>query len=224
MKSSAAKRPMKLSRNIPRARVAGFTLVEMYVVLALFAFLMIATVTFQFFAARVYTLAATKLTATAGGRKVMNAIRDQVRGGGVVQVGIYNPATSIFTNIPIGSLQIGNAMVIYTNNPNNQNGTNLGTIYFMNPQASNICSVIISNSAVQTATLANNVVVWITNYYAFDAEDAYTTILTNYNNNRLIHVKFQFCQWEYPLAGVGSGAMYDYYQLQTRVAPRIINY
>jgi hypothetical protein len=37
-------------------------------------------------------------------------------------------------------------------------------------------------------------------------------------------VKFQFCQWEYPLAGVGGGAMYDYYQLQTRVAPRIINY
>jgi hypothetical protein len=38
-------------------------------------------------------------------------------------------------------------------------------------------------------------------------------------------VKFQFSEWEYPLAGVvGQNAMYDYYQLQTRVAPRIINY
>jgi hypothetical protein len=77
---------------------------------------------------------------------------------------------------------------------------------------------------VQTSTLANNIIVWITNYYAFDAEDCSNNILTTYVDNRLIHVKFQFCQWEYPLAGVGGGAMYDYYQLQTRVAPRIINY
>jgi len=40
--------------------------------------------------------------------------------------------------------------------------------------------------------------------------------------NRIIHIKLQFSQWEYPLAGVGGGALYDYYQLQTRVAPRII--
>jgi len=215
---------MKLPLNLPRARIAGFTLVEIYVVTVLFGFLVIAIIAIQFFAAHVYTLAATKLTATAGGRKVMNAIRDQVREGGVVYVGIYNPSTSTFTNIPVGSLQIGNALVIYTNNPNNPNTTNLATIYFMNPQASNVCSVVVSNGTVLTATLANNIVVYITNYYVFDAEDAYTNILTTYQNNRLIHAKFQFCQWEYPLAGVGGGNMYDYYQLQTRAAPRIINY
>ena len=132
---------MKLPLNLPRARVAGFTLVEIYVVMALFSFLVIAIVAIQFFAARVYTLAATKLTATAAGRKVMNTIRDQVREGGVVEVGIYNPATSTFTNIPIGSPQIGNALLVYTNNPNNPNTTNLGTIFFMNQQASNMCSV-----------------------------------------------------------------------------------
>src|SRR5208282_4951046 len=111
----------------------------------------------------------------------------------------------------IGTNQIGNALAIYTNNPNAVNSTNLGTIYFMNPQASNICSAVTSNGAVLTATLSSNIVVWITNYYAFDAEDCSNNILTTYLNNRLIHVKFQFSQWEYPLAGVGSGAMYDYY-------------
>jgi hypothetical protein len=95
----------------------------------------------------------------------------------------------------------------------------------MNPQASNICSIICSNTTALTATLASNIVVYITNYYVFDSEDAFTSILTTYQNNRLIHVKFQFSEWEYPLAGVvGQNAMYDYYQLQTRVAPRIINY
>ena len=59
----------------------------------------------------------------------------------------------------------------------------------------------------------------------FDAEDNSNNILTTYDGERLIHVKFQFSQWEYPLAGVvGQNAMYDFFQLQTRVAPRISNY
>ena len=214
---------MKPSLNLSRARVAGFTMVEMCVVMALFTFLMIAIVAIQFFAAHVYTLAATKLTATASGRKVMNDIRDQVRGADDVEVGNYDPVGNTFANIPIGTPQIGNAMVIYTNNPNGQN-TNYAIIYFVNTLASNVCSVQSISNNVQTSTLANNIIVWITNYYAFDAEDCSNNILTTYENNRLIHVKFQFSQWEYPLAGVGGGAMYDYYQLQTRVAPRIINY
>jgi hypothetical protein len=215
---------MKLSLNLPRARIAGFTLTEIYIVSVLLLLVVLATTATQFFAARVYTLAATKLTATAAARKALNDIREQIRGGGSVDVGIYDPVAQTFTNMPIGSLQIGNALLIYSNNPN-ANATPWGTIYYMNPQASNICSIICSNTTALTATLASNIVVYITNYYVFDSEDAFTSILTTYQNNRLIHVKFQFSEWEYPLAGVvGQNAMYDYYQLQTRVAPRIINY
>jgi hypothetical protein len=215
---------MKLSLNLPRARIAGFTLTEIYIVSVLLLLVVLATTATQFFAARVYTLAATKLTATAAARKALNDIREQIRGGGSVDVGIYDPVAQTFTNMPIGSLQIGNALLIYSNNPN-ANATPWGTIYYMNPQASNICSIICSNTTALTATLASNIVVYITNDYVFDSEDAFTSILTTYQNNRLIHVKFQFSEWEYPLAGVvGQNAMYDYYQLQTRVAPRIINY
>ena len=71
---------MKLPLNIPRARVAGFTLVEIYIVSTLLLLLVLAMTATQFFGARVYTLAATKLTATASGRKAMNDIREQVRG------------------------------------------------------------------------------------------------------------------------------------------------
>ena len=56
---------MKLPLNLPRARVAGFTLVEILIVSVIFVFLILAIVAIQFFAARVYTLSATKLTATA---------------------------------------------------------------------------------------------------------------------------------------------------------------
>jgi type II secretory pathway pseudopilin PulG len=218
---------MKLPLNLPRARVAGFTLVEIYVVMALFSFLVVALVATQFFAARVYTLAATKLTATAAGRKAMNDMRDAIKSSVGVQVGTYDPVGNQFSLIASGTPQIGNALVIYPNIPfniTNNTYTNFGTVYFMNQQASNLCSVVISNGAELTATRADNIIVWITNYYVFDAEDAFTNILTTYQANRVIHVKLQFSQWEYPLAGVGNGAMYDYYQLQTRASMRMPTY
>ncbi len=212
--------------NLPRARTAGFTLVEIYVVSVIGTILVLAITAMQFFAAHVYTLAATKLTSTASGRKAMNDMRDAIRGADEVEVVIYDPVSNTFTNLPEGTPQIGNAIAVFTNNPNGQN-TSFAYIYFMNPQASNVCSVIYSNNAVMPSTLVVNIANFITNYYAFDAEDCFTNILTNYVNNRVIHIKFQYCQWEFPLAGVaGQNAMYDYYQLQTRAIPahhRLLN-
>jgi type II secretory pathway pseudopilin PulG len=219
---------MKLHLNQSRPRVAGFTLVEIYVVSALFGLLVVAMVATQFFAARVYTLAATKLTATASARKAMNDMRDAIRSATGLQVGIYDPVANQFTLIPGGSPLVGNALAIYPNIPTNNVGnnyTNFGTVYFMNPAASNLCTVTISNGFEWTSTLATNVIVWITNYYVFDAEDSKTNVLTSYTANRVIHIKLQFSQWEFPLAGVvGANAMYDYYQLQTRASMRLPTY
>ncbi len=214
---------MRIPLNLFRARVAGFTLVEMYISLALFVILVAATVAMQFFASRVYTLAATKLTSTASARKVMNDMRDQIRESVGLAVGTYNTSANTFSIIPSGSQQIGNALAIYPNiTANANNAYYFAIIYFMNQQATNVCSVIYSNSQVLTATLANNVVVYITNYYVFDAEDSHTVIQTNYEKDRVIQVKFQFAEWEYPLATTtSSNGMYDYYQLHTRVAMRM---
>jgi len=220
---------MNIHLNFSRARVAGYTLVEIYMATAILLILVIAITATQLFAARVYTLAATKLTATAGGRKAMNDLRDAVKSSVGVQVGIYDTSANTFSLINAGQNLIGNALAIYPNIPANTNALNYATIYFMNQQASNMCSVIYSNDPVAgkivvPSTLANNIVVWITNYYVFDAEDSHNTIQKNYTADRIIHIKFLFSQWEYPLAGVGGGAMYDYYQLQTRAAMRMPTY
>jgi type II secretory pathway pseudopilin PulG len=213
---------MKLPLNLPRTRIGGFTLAEMYVALLLFSFLMAAVIAIQFFAARIYVLAATKLTSTAPGRTALNTLREQIKAADEVQVGIYNAANNTFSLISTGTQQIGNALVIYSNNPTGDN-TNLGFLYFMNQQASNICRVAYSNNTVLPSTLFTNFIVYITNYYVFDAEDTYGNIMTNYDHDRVIHVKLQFCRWEFPLAGVaGQNALYDYYQLQTRASQRLI--
>ena len=215
---------MKPALNHPRARNGGFTLVEIYIVAAIFVILVTAMVASQFLASRVYTLAATKLTANASGRKAMNDMRDAIKSSTGVQVGIYNTTANSFSLIANGQPQIGNALAIYPNipvNTTNNSYTNFGTVYFMNQATSNLCSVVISNGAITTATLARDIISWITNYYVFDAEDSFTNVLTTYTANRVIHIKLQFSQWEYPLAGVvGQNALYDYYQLQTRASMR----
>jgi len=211
---------MKILPKLLHVRSPGFTVAEMYVCMAIFVMLILALTACQLFAMRIYTLAATKLTATAAARKAMNAMRDEIKEASMVQVGIYNPTTPSFNVCTNGTLQIGNAVAVYP-----WNNTNFATIYYMDQVNSNLSSIVLSNGTLQASTLSPNIVVYITNYFVFDAEDSFTNILTTPVNDRVIHVKFQFAQWEYPLAGaVGPNAMYDYYQLQTRASRRLGNF
>jgi Tfp pilus assembly protein PilV len=216
---------MRLLPPLRRRRCAGFTLVEAYISTLLLVAAVLALTACQLFAMKIYQLAATKLTATASARKAINYIRDQVRESSWVDVGIYNATNNTFSTIGAGNAQIGNAAAIYPSNPNNAGSPTVATVYFMNQAASNLCSVTMSNGTVLTSTLSTNIIVYITNYYVFDAEDYYTNIVTTSVNDRVIHVIVQFAQWEYPIAGVsGQNAIYDYYQLQTRATRRIMDY
>ena len=91
--------------------LAGFTLVEIMVTSGIFLMVVMAMVAVQIYGLRVYTLAATKLTATQGGRETLNNIRDAIRGSTVVYVGTYT--NGAFLVIPNGQQQIGNASGLY---------------------------------------------------------------------------------------------------------------
>ena len=209
-----------------RRDCAGFTLLEAYISTTILIGAVLALTAGQIFALTIYQLAATKLTSTASARKAMNFIRDQIRECSWVDVGIYDTTNNTFSTIAAGNLQIGNAVAVYPSNPNNAVTPTVATVYYMNPAMSNICSVIYSNSSVLTSTISTNIINYITNYYAFDLEDSFTNIQTTSGiNNRVIHIKVQFAEWEFPLAGVGGqNAMYDFYQLQTRVTRRVMDY
>ncbi len=218
---------MKLSFKHPRARTAGFTLVEIYTVAAIMVILVIAVTACQLFALRIYSVSATKLTATQGARKGMNEIRDQVRAASLLWIGNYSITNNTFSRITEGTNFEGNAIAVFP-----ANNTNDGTVFFMNQSESNLCSVLITNTVIDTTTLVTNIVNYITNYYVFSEETAITNsdgsfgyfVAPQNYENPTIHMLFQFSQWEYPLAGVGNGAMYDYYQLNCRVTPRCIDH
>jgi hypothetical protein len=221
---------MKLSSNIqirPRhAGVSGFTLVEMVITVGIFLSIFTgAMIAIQIYGLRVYTLAATKLIATAGGRKTLNQIRDQIREANIVNVGnCSSSGASSFALISLTSVQQGNALQIFPT-------TNLNSyaIYYLNTNnaPTNVLDMAVASvtSGITNFGAPTVLASYITNTAIFDAEDYQGNIATNtssLDNRWIIKVTMQFSQWEYPVGyvgGVGFNA-YDYYQLRTRVFRR----
>lgn len=206
----SARQPGKLRPG----RRSAFTLLEMMVGLGIFLGIFIGVmVGLQIFGLRVYTLAATKLSATAGARKTLNALREQIRSAKTVYVGTYTLGT--FSRITNGLPQTGNALQVYFSETNNA-PAGLPVIYYQDASSSTNALYSISNNVVNL--LAN----YVTNRCVFTAEDYQANILTSYNNNPVIRVTLQFYQWEYPIGFVGDSGFnaYNFYRLQTRVSRR----
>ena len=152
---------MKLFKNIqnrPRRRsVRGFTLAEMVITVGVFLFIFTGVwIAVQIFGLRIYTLAATKLVATTGGRQALNQIRDQIREGKMVYVGNCSaPKCSSFQLITNTLPQQGNALIIYPTT----NG-NYYSIYYLDTSTGTNCLVQfnVTNTAAPAGTN------WVTTY------------------------------------------------------------
>ncbi|HTX20345.1 MAG TPA: hypothetical protein VMD27_00590 [Candidatus Aquilonibacter sp.] len=209
---------MKTSFNQPRLRqhrpTSAFTLVEMMVSVGIFLGIFIGVmVGLQIFGLRVYTLAATKLSATTDARQTLNALRADIRSAKLVYVGIYTNNT--FSRISNSLPQTGNALEIYFADTNDDPGQ-VPVIYYQNSSGSS--NALYSANDGTVSLLAN----YVTNYYVFTAEDYQANVLTSYENNPVIRVTLQFDQWEYPIGFVGTNAInaYNFYRLQTLVSRR----
>jgi type II secretory pathway pseudopilin PulG len=209
MKTSPPSQP-----NSPRRRAAAFTLVELMISAGLFLIILTGVIVgLQLFGLRVYTLAATKLSATDDARKTLNALRDQIRSSKLVFVGTY--ANGAFSRIANGLPQTGNALEIYFTDTNNTPGAK-PVVYYQATSGPQSAIFSVSNAVV--SMMAN----YVTNYYVFTAEDYLANTLTTYDNNPVIRVTMQFYQWEYPIAHVGGSGVdaYNFYRLQTRISRR----
>jgi|SRR5665213_437701 len=208
-----------------RRRFSAFTLPEMLIAAALYLVIFVGVmVAIQIFALRVYTLAATKLTATQGSRKAMNQIRDDIRQGKLLQVGNADNSGN-FTAVSGTNGAVGNALQVFAT-------TNQGapySIYYLQTNtvggvsSNNLLWISVSSAASNTYNLA----CYITNLDVFSAQDCWGNTISNYlKNNQVFAVKLQFYQWEYPIAIISTNAglnAYDYYQLRTKVCRRALD-
>jgi hypothetical protein len=197
-----------------RHRTAAFTLAEMMVCVGIFLGIFTGVVVgVQLFGMRIYTLAATKLTATEDARKSLNYLRSQIRSAKLVYVGTY--ANGSFSRIASGLPQTGNALEIFFSDTNATPGVR-PLIYYQATANSKTGIFSVSNNVV------NVVANYVTNYYVFTAEDYQSQVLTTYDNNPVIRVTLQFYQWEYPIGIIGTNGVnaYNFYRLQTRISRR----
>ena len=223
-----------------RRHFPAFTLVEMMIATGIFLFIFVGVVVgIQIFALRVYTLGATKLTATQGSRKLMDQIRDEIRQAKLLQVGnCDNSGNNFFGAITGSNAAIGNAIQIYSTTNTASAGVGAAySIYFL--QTNNFASGT-SNSLIWysvTATTSNSIDMadYITNLDVFSAVELvqmspgvydYQTISNDTKNNQAYAIKLQFSQWEYPIAVISTNGgynAYDYYQLRTVVCRRALD-
>lgn len=191
-----------------KGRREAFTLPELMISLSLFSVLLLILISVHLFGLRLFEITRAKLSANDDARRALNRLMSEVRSAKIIRIGSGNAQT--FTEIPPNTLQEGSAIQI-----NATTNTNTFVRYFLDPSAHRLDRVT-DRSAVQP------IADYITNTLIFTSEDFAGNILTNNENNRVIGLTLQFYQLEYPLAPIGQGYLFDFYQLHTRITRRML--
>jgi prepilin-type N-terminal cleavage/methylation domain-containing protein len=198
--------------NRPLATTArrAFTLTEVMVASAVFSLAIIGVIYSHLFGLRMQGITQSKLASTENARFALNRVKDEIRTAKTVAVGDGNGAS--FTEVPIGQVQVGNAVQIYATT-----NTNSFVRYFLDDNADALKRY--DSASKQTETVAG----YVTNSVVFRAEDYRGNTLTNSQDNRVIRMTLEFYRLQYPLVKIGPGNLYDYYRLQTRITRRAID-
>jgi hypothetical protein len=189
-------------RGVPPLSVAAFTLVEIMVAMSVFLLLLGGVVVANLCGLKMLAISTTKLTATDAARKAIGKLTDEIRASKSVYVG--NVTNGVFVALPIGGLQAGTGLLIYPTT----NATNF-IIYFVNPSDQSFRRT--TSVPGTTTVLAQS----LTNTVAFTAQDCLGNVLTNSQNNRVIHLDLEFFQAQ-------GQTPADYYKLETSATRRAL--
>ncbi len=191
-------------------RFRAFTLPEVMVAMAVFMLMIAGVLTVHIFGLKLNMLVRAKLGASDEARRAISAMIGEIRAGGVVRIGTGN--VSSFTEIPAGTAQQGNAIQIFPV----KGATNNFIRYFWDTADNRLKRSVNGGTGVMVVANA------ITNSMVFTSEDFTGTVLTGNLNNRVIGMRLQFYQLEYPTVPIGPGAFYDFYQLKTKITRRAL--
>ena len=181
----------------------GFTLPEVLISTALFILLVGGIVFANLFGLSMFSIMATKLNATAAARKTIGKMTDEIRTCKTTWIGSITNGD--FVALLDGETQEGSGLLIYPT-------TNTADfiIYFVNPSDKTFRR---TTSVREPATILADT---ITNTMVFRAQDFFGTVLTNHQDNHVIHMNLEFYQ---PQRHVRVA---DYYKLETSVTRRVL--
>lgn len=154
------------------------------------------------FGMRMFQVEQTKLSVSDQSRKIVGVLMDEIHSCQSFQIGAFTNGT--FTGRPFGTPQIGPALVIYPTT----NATNF-IMYFVD--TSNQQFRRATGVPGSTRTLAHSVTNAID---LFRAQDYLGNLLTNMQDNTVLHTKLEFYQ------AARFGVPPDYYKLETSTTRR----
>ena len=180
----------------------GFTLPEILIALTIFLFIIVGITYAHLFGLRMFQMTNTKLRVTQWARLTIENLTDQIHGSYNVQVGNKTPGG--FTGFLPGETNQGTSLLIQpTENTNNY------IVYFVN----------LADQTFQRTDQSGNAVILadsVTNTVAFSAEDFSGNVLTNNQNNQVIHLMLEFY---HPPTYMESA---DYFKLETSMKQRVL--
>jgi len=188
-------------RRAPGA--AGFTLPEVLIASTLLVLLLGGMVAANLFGLRMVQVTQTKLDASDRARKVLGLMSDEIRNCKSTWVG--DVSNGVFVSRLDGESQLGTGVLIYPGT----NTTNF-VVYYLDAADKTFRRI---STTPSTATI---LVRSVTNALPFSAQDYRGQVLTNNQNNRVVHLKLECYQ---PQAGLPAG---DYYKIETAVTRRAV--
>ena len=194
------------SRGGSPKSVKGFTLPEILIALTVFMIVLAGILAANLFGLRMFQVNAAKLNATEWSRYTFGKITDEIRTCNTVSVGNMDTNGSFEGLLP-GEVQQGSAIEI-------QPTTNSTTLiyYFVDSLDETFRRTVFTTNSANTTILADSV----TNTVVFKAQDFTGQVLTNNQNNQVIHLTLEFYQPQHFMIGP------DYYKLETSVTRRAV--
>jgi hypothetical protein len=180
----------------------AFTLPEMMVSGAILVLMVGGMVLANLFGLRMFQIEETKLNASDQARKIVGVLMDEIHSCDTFQIGKFTNGT--FTGLPLGAPQIGPALIVYpTTNLTNyiMYFVNTGDHKFRRATSVSGSTRIVAQSVTNSSDL-------------FRAQDYLGKVLTNAQNNTVLHLKLEFYQ------ATRFGVPPDYYKLETSTTRR----
>ena len=184
----------------------GFTLPEILIAMTVFTFVLAGILAANLFGLRMFQANEAKLNATGWSRNTFGKITDEIHACTSVTVGKMT-TNGIFEGLLPGDVQQGSAIEI-------QPTTNTASLiyYFVDSLDGTFRRTLSAPIGTNTIILADSVA----NTTIFKAQDFSGQVLTNSQNNQVIHLTLEFYQPEHYLVGP------DYYKLETSVTRRAV--
>ncbi|MGH7867920.1 MAG: PulJ/GspJ family protein [Candidatus Dormibacteraceae bacterium] len=184
-------------------RRAGFTLAEALIASTLFLLLLGGIVGANLFGLRMSQLTQVKLTRSDAARQLVGRMTDEIRSCKTVYIG--SVSNGVFSAVLDGSREAGTALIIYpTTNTANY------ILYFLNAADESFRRTTSSQGT------AGILVQPVTNAEVFSAQDCLGNVITNSQNNRVIHFDLEVFQPQPYLPTP------DYFKLESSITKRAL--